>query len=254
MIKPPTFNMNNKRILIAEDCELLNNKIGDLSKFTPAFNEFKEAYEALDLGELTNDTYKELITGKDGVSKVMDSFFNELDSTLKAAGLNKESLRKVHKDQATAEFNKLLQALKKLKDVNPDPHAHRRFEALKIENTSYIGGTFQVSAMDKEDILESDCRIYLENEQEIKLHTHLKAVRDSIKDLSSFLQDLASGYDLKPMDAIHFRNITGKSLIQNFFTEDPAHEIAPHSIKWVSEMITRGTPLNQTIPATNSNQ
>jgi len=231
--------MEIKRILIAEDHELLRSKMDDLNKFLPAFNEMKHAFEALELGELTNDTYKALITSKDGVGVIMDSFFTELDITLKAAGLNKDSLRKVHVDHATAEFEKFIQSLKALKAVNPDPYSHRRFKGLKVENTSYIDGTFQVSAMDKEDILEKYCRTYLETDQEIKLHCILKNVRDSINEFNGYLDDLAKAHELSGAEALDFWGITKLSSLSQFLNDDKIKEINPKSIEWVSEMIVR---------------
>ena len=239
--------MENKRILIHEDRELLTNKMDDLRKYASAFNEVKKAYEGLELGDLNNEIYKDLVTGPAGIANIRESFFSELDQTLKGAGLNKEGLRKVHIDQANVEFGKLERAIQELKSIHPDPNAHRRFEALKVENTSYIDGVFQVSAMDQEDILEDDCRVYLESESEIKLHAHLKNVRDSINDLGTFLQALASGYELKPNDAIYFDHFTGTSIVQNFFIEESNNDINPYSIKWISEMISRGKALETTV-------
>lgn len=229
-----------KKTLIHEDRSLLNDIADDLKTFMPAMADLKKAYESLEVGEFTSEIHKQLVSDPAITGKIREAFFKELDNTLKNAGLVKEGLRKVHVDQANIEFSNFENALKKLRAINPDPNHHRRYAALTVEDTSFIDGRFQLSAMDQESILDKHCRIYLENSHEVKMHSLLKNVRDSINEFNGYLDDLAKGHELSGADDFNYMGkMRDLSTLQQFLTDDAVKEINPSSFAWVSDMITR---------------
>jgi hypothetical protein len=232
--------MESKRTLIHEDRSMLSTIVADLKIFIPAMSELKKAYEKLEVGKFTSDVYKQLVSDSAIIDKTREYFFKELDHTLKNAGLLKEGLRKVHIDQANLEFANFKNALTKLKSVNPDPHSFRTRGTLSIQDTSFIDDRFQVSAMDQESIMDKHCRIYLENEHEVTIHSLLKNIRDSINEFNGFLDDLAKGHELNGLDDFNYQGrMTDLITLQQFLIDDAVKEINPRSIRWVSEMIAQ---------------
>lgn len=154
-----------KRILIKEDLNLFREIATDLKQFMPVLNELKSSFEALEIGALTNDTFKQIILL--GASKQIESYKKDLNSQLDKQGVTSSIIRQ----NAIKDHENVIERFKKSVDnakrFQPQIYSSNR-PKLSLKFISYENG-FCISEEDKEMILESCCRIYLETEEEIKL-------------------------------------------------------------------------------------
>jgi len=166
--------------MFREDTALLANIVSDLAEFKPALVELKEAFEALKIGDFTNEIFKEII--KKGPAGVVDTFEKNLESQLDKMNVTIETLRVSFKTDQRCLTDRFVQAYNKLKayKLKVRAYASRRY-FLGLQDISFIDNAFVVSDADKEAILERCCRVYIETEAEhellAKMEDYLKAYR-----------------------------------------------------------------------------
>ena len=153
------------RILIKENTEQFKEITKDLKQFTPVLNELKSSFEALEIGALTNDTFKQIILL--GASKQIESYIKDLNNQLDKQGITSSVIRQNAIKDHESVIERFKKAVNDAKKFYPEIYSANR-PKLVLKFISYENG-FCISEEDKEMILESYCRIYLETEEEIKL-------------------------------------------------------------------------------------
>jgi signal transduction histidine kinase len=156
--------MENKK-LIKEDKSLCNDITKDLRDFLPALNELKSSYEALEIGGFTDEKFKELIST--GTFEIAEKYIKKLNDELDNSKIQSSLIRKNMTAESKTFIHKLNDSLHRLKIVKPAIYVENR-PKLSLKHISF-DEVFLISDKDQEDILESHCRIYLENEDEIKV-------------------------------------------------------------------------------------
>lgn len=162
-----------KRILIKENKGLFTEIAKDLKQFIPLLNELKSSYEALEIGPFTNDYYKELILL--GPEKYVQKYIKSLNDQLDKMGVKNSIMRKNAIKDHESVIEKFRSSVLNAKRFNPETYSATR-PKLTLKFISYEDG-FCISKVDKEMILETYCRIYLDNEEEIKIMDSIKALQ-----------------------------------------------------------------------------
>ncbi|SNB15564.1 hypothetical protein KU06112801_470009 [Flavobacterium psychrophilum] len=108
------------------------------------------------------------------------------------------------------------------------PETYSRNNYLKLNFISFENGTFYLSNENKEQILENECRIYLENEQQKELHENLLNLIDAYSKLSETLNELQFRF--------HYNHGKGLTAIENVFLKfiDNKFSIVPSSIEYAT--------------------
>lgn len=153
------------RILIKEDQERFVEISKDLKQFMPVLKEIKASFEALEIGEFTNDTFKQIILL--GASKQIESYIKYLNNQLDKQGVTSSIIRQNAIKDHESVIERFKKSVDNAKRFQPQIYSSNR-PKLSLKFISYENG-FCISEEDKEMILESCCRIYLETEEEIKL-------------------------------------------------------------------------------------
>ena len=167
-----------ERKLFREDTALLANIVSDLAEFKPALAELKEAFEALTIGDFTNEVFKEIM--KKGPAGVVDTFEKNLESQLDQMNVTIETLRVSFKTDQRCLTDRFVLAYNKIKSfkLNVRSYSSRR-HYLSLQDVSFVDNVFVVSDADRENILEKYCRVYIETEAEaemlVKMEDYLKA-------------------------------------------------------------------------------
>lgn len=156
-----------KRILIKEDVNLYREIAKDLKQFIPVLNELKASYEALEIGTLNNDVFKQIILL--GPTNHTELYIKNLNAQLEKIGITSSIVRENAIKNHEYIIERFKKAVNDAKKFYPEIYTANR-PKLVLKFISFQGGLFQISKEDKEMILESFCRIYLENEEEINLY------------------------------------------------------------------------------------
>ena len=155
-----------KKILIKEDVNLYREIAKDLKQFIPVLNELKASYEALEIGTLNNDVFKQIILL--GPTNHTELYIKNLNAQLEKIGITSSIVRENAIKNHEYIIERFKKAVNDAKKFYPEIYTANR-PKLVLKFISFQGGLFQISKEDKEMILESYCRIYLETEEEIKL-------------------------------------------------------------------------------------
>lgn len=164
-----------KRILIKEDQERFKEIAKDLKQFMPVLNEIKASFEALEIGEFTNEDFKKIVLL--GPKKYIEIYVKNLNNQLDKLGITISVIRQ----NAIKDHENVIERFKKAVDdakrFYPEIYSANR-PKLTIKFISYEKGLFVISKEDKEMILETFCRIYLDNDQEIEILETVKKLQE----------------------------------------------------------------------------
>lgn len=156
-----------KRILIKEDQERFIEISKDLKQFMPVLKEIKASFEALEIGEFTNEDFKKIVLL--GPKNYMEIYIRNLNNQLDKLGVTISFIRQnAIKDHENV-IERFKKAIDSAKRFQPEIYSANRAK-LTLKFISFQGGLFIISKEDKEMILEAFCRTYLENEEEIRLY------------------------------------------------------------------------------------
>lgn len=156
-----------KRILIEENKAKYIEIVKDLKQFMPVLNELKASFEALEIGEFTNDDFKRIILV--GPTNYIEIYVKNLNNQLDKAGITIQIVRQNAIKNHEFVIERFKKAVENAKRFSPEIYSANR-PKLPLKLISFEDGLFVISKEDKEMILETFCRIYLENEEEIKLY------------------------------------------------------------------------------------
>lgn len=164
------------RILIKEDNHLFRQIAQDLKQFMPVLNELKSSFEALEIGALTNETFKQIILL--GPTKHMEIYVKNLNNQLDKLGITSSVIRQNAIKDHEAVIERFKKAVNDAKRFYPEIYAANR-PKLVLKFISYQDGLFIISKEDKEMILETFCRIYLDDDQEIEILETTKVLQEN---------------------------------------------------------------------------
>lgn len=172
--------MENKKLL-KEDIQKFTEIARDLEQFGPLLKELKESYEALEIGTFTNTVFKEIVLS--GPTKSIEAYVKSLTDQLDKIGITNSLLRENVIKNHEHIIERFKKALFDAKKFAPETYSENRPKlSLKFISVNDKTGFFHISSHDKEMILESYCRIYLDQEQEVKDYEVIEKLRDSFND------------------------------------------------------------------------
>lgn len=177
--------MQTKRILLKEDKTLCNEITKDLRDFLPALNELKTSYEALEVGNFSNTVFKTLITT--GTKETSEKFINQLNQQLDSLKITSSLIRENSISNHTVLIENLNESLRILKNFKPAIYINYR-PKLTLKFISF-DEVFLISSEDKENISESLCRIYLENESEIETFEAIKNLKNAFNEYLKIVEN-----------------------------------------------------------------
>ena len=213
------------RILIQENKNLLFEISSDLKQYLPHLDQVKKSYENLQLGNFSNEILKEII--KSGTAQIEKSFTESLNDQIEKAGISNTILKSnILKDSEQLYFS-FLENTRELKRFKPETYSRRNF--LKLNVISYLDGSFTLTDENKEQILENECRTYLENEQEVELYENLKKFIEAFDTVNENLKVLEYRFS--------YEKGKGVTAIENTFlmtNENDEYSINPGSIKFAA--------------------
>lgn len=153
--------MNDTRTLIKENIALGHEIASDLVQYKTPLADLKRAYEALDLGPLTNDIFKTLIlTGtKNTVAFYITTLNSQLDKINIVSKIMRENAISDH-DKIIEDLNKAVAAVKTFRPELP----YSRSISLPLRFISFTD-RFIVTDEDFEAILENFCRAWISEEE-----------------------------------------------------------------------------------------
>jgi hypothetical protein len=213
-----------KRVLLHENSSLLHEISSDLNQFMPLLKEVQNSYESLELGDFTDDILKEVVsTGTKAIElKFTENLKRQIEKLEVTSSVLKENLLSGSKPLFSDFANKVL-LLKRFK-----PETFSRTKHLKLNFISFQNNTFYLSSENKEQILENECRVYLDNEKEAELYENLKQLIEAYNKVNENLEELNFSFS--------FNQGKGLKAIENVFLEfnKNSFSIVPHSIKFAT--------------------
>ena len=212
-----------KRVLIYESRNLLGDIITDLSQFKPLLENVKTTYEKLELGNFTNETLKEIT--ESNINAIDRKYFEKCESDFSKLNISNTIIKENLMRGSNELFNMFLIASNNLRKFRPTTYSRKK--VLRPHQISFENDMFFVSNENKEQILESDCRIYLETEKEFELYNNLKNFIEAYNTVSENLNELQFNF--------HYSQGKGLTAIQNVFLKsnnENSFEVAPASISF----------------------
>jgi len=237
--------MKKERILISQDNLLLNNICSDLKHFKPLLNDLKAIYESLEIGPFTPQIYWEIIySGTEGISKI---FKASIESDIKKMGVSKSIIKDNIISGSDDILNKFTTYVKELKRFRPDTFS--REKQLNLQYISFNNSEFVITAEDKEKILESECRIYIETDAEHELYEALTTFLDAFHDFDKNIVELGLVTNL---------NVNRLGSVAELFLvpENGKYKLKPESIRWAinrKDFLERGAKMNRELLDRNKN-
>lgn len=211
-----------KRILLQENASLLREISSDLNQYVPLLKEVKSSFELLELSPWSNDILKEIVlTGANGIEKrFTEHLANQIEKTQLTSSILKENILSGSKSL----FQDFAQKVSLLKKFKPDTYSRQKY--LKLNFISYENNIFYLSDENKEQILENECRVYLENKSELELYNDLTNLIEAYNKVTNNLNKLKFKFNFN-----HGRGMQG---IENVFLKynDNSFEVFPDSIKF----------------------
>lgn len=179
-----------KRILIKEDKEKFNEISQDLKQFLPILNELKDSYEAFEIGPFNNEVFKKLLLV--GSAEFEEKYIDKLNNELDALKISSSIIRKNSIEGHKINIIKLQEVLQKVKSFRPRVISTEGRPVLKINQISF-DNKFHISEIDKENILDAFCRIYLEDENEIQNMEIVKNLQKAFNEYLEFVENADRG-------------------------------------------------------------
>lgn len=213
------------RILIQENKNLLFEISSDLKQYLPHLDKVKKSYENLQLGNFSNEILKEII--KSGTAKIEKLFNESLNDQIEKAGISNTIVKSNLLKGSEQLYFSFLENTRELKRFKPETYSRRNF--LKLNVISYLNGSFTLTDENKEQILENECRTYLENEKDFELYENLKKFIEAFNTVNENLKELEYRFS--------YEKGKGVTAIENTFlmtNENDEYSINPGSIKFAT--------------------
>lgn len=211
--------------LLHENSDLLNEISFDLKQYLPLLEQVKITYENLQLEKFSDEILKEIVNT--GTGQIEKLFNDSLNNQIEKSGISNTILKNnILKDSEQLYFS-FLDKTRELKKFKPETYSRKNY--LKLKFISYVNGSFILTNENKEQILESECRVYLENEKDLKLYENLKKFIESYNELSDNLKELEFRFSYEMG-----KGLTG--VANNFLITNESHEysINPGAIKFAT--------------------
>ncbi len=180
-IEKPATN----RQLISEDQSRLNTILNQTNRIYPAIKEISIAYEALKLGAFDNTIYQEIV--KQGLSGIQNRYAASIEKMLDNLNINLEAVRDNFKNGTDQPLKKLDAAYQNLlNSANPGVHLGIKFP---LETITIKNGNPEVNEEFKEQILETYCRVYIQQGPEMEMYKTLETLETSFNDFVKLLKE-----------------------------------------------------------------
>jgi uncharacterized protein YifE (UPF0438 family) len=188
----------NERILISQNDSLAEQIKSDLTYFKAPFNKLVEAFEALDLGRLTPETFDEIRTGQ--AAKSVSRYQTKLEKDLDDTGVKNATLR-ANLLVGTGEIaGTFLKAARAFMDTTFKPRGYGRSED-QVLTVDFISldedGALTISDEGFEGILETHCRTYLQTDEEKELYAAVDHICTGYKNLIQKCKHMKLGYNFE---------------------------------------------------------
>ena len=214
-----------ERILIHENKNLLSEISTDLKQYLPLLQQVKKSYENLQLGNFSNDILKEII--KPGTGQIEKSFNESLNDQIEKAGISNTILKSnILKDSEQLYFS-FLENTRELKRFKPETFSRKNY--LKLNVISFQNGTFYLSDENKTQILENECRIYIENEKEQELFDNLQNFIEAYNKVTGNLKELDFKFSYE-----HGKGVTAIANGFLWLELDNTYSIRPETLKFAT--------------------
>lgn len=175
-----------KRELLNENRDLLLEITSDLKQYLPHLEQVKKTYENLQLGNFSDAILKEIV--KSGTGQIEKLFNESLNDQIGKAGISNIILKdNILKGSENLIFE-FIEKFRELKRFKPETFSRKNY--LKLNVISFENKIFYLSEENKEQILENECRIYIENEKEKELYDNLKNFIEAYNKVSNNLKEL----------------------------------------------------------------
>jgi hypothetical protein len=214
--------MQKERILLDQNDSLLNDICSDLKHFKPLLNNLKTIYESLELGAFTHQIYEEIVhSGAEGICKI---FKASIESDIEKMGVSKSIIKDNIISGSDDLLNQFTTYVTELKRFRPDTFSRQK--KLSLKHISFNEKGFVITPDDKENILESQCRIYLETDEEHTIYEDLTKFITAFEVVEKYITN--NGISMNQMASkmsyieTYFLNRNGEKL-----------EIKPDMIKWI---------------------
>lgn len=200
--------MNNTRTLLKENTALAHEIAGDLIKFKPVLADLKRAYDTLELGAFNQEIFKKLILT--GATDTINFYVTTLNDQLDRLGITSSTMRQNTITGHDNIIQTLNQAIAKAKSFRPEVYSSNGRPKLSLKFISFTD-RFTVSDEDLEGLLETYCRIYLE-EHEKPLFEIAHELETAYNKLLKIVEEqkIISGTKLNFLNLILSENPSGK--------------------------------------------
>lgn len=173
----------NERILISQNDSLAEQIKSDLTYFKAPFNKLVEAFEALDLGRLTPETFDEIRTGQ--AAKSVSRYQAKLEKSLDDMKVFNATLRAKLLEGKSEVSGDFLEAARAFMETTFKPRGYGRREdqVLTVDFISLdADGKLTISDQDTESILEAHCRYYIQTPEEKELYSSILGLCEKYKE------------------------------------------------------------------------
>lgn len=176
-----------QRILLKENKTLFEEISKDIQQWKPVLSNLKRSYESLEISDFTDTVFKTLVLT--GTKEVTDRYIYQLNEQLDALKIKSTLIRENSIKSHSEVIEKLNESLQAVKTFRPVIYSSNGRTSLTLKFISFENGTFLISDTDKENILESICRIYIENGNELKIFEVVKELQTSLNQYLDILED-----------------------------------------------------------------
>lgn len=213
-----------KRVLLHENTNLLVEICKDLNQYLPHLEQVKKTYENLQLGNFNDDILKEIVNS--GTGQIEKLFNESLNDQIEKAGISNTIVRDNLLKGSENLIFEFLEKCKTLKKFRPDTFSRNNY--LKLNVISFENGKFTLTDINKNQILENECRIYIENEKEKELFDNLKNFVEAYDKLNENLNELEFKFS--------YNQGTGVTAIANTFLwlDEKQYSIRPETLKFAT--------------------
>ena len=213
--------MNKERILLTQDNSLFNEICRDLEQFKPLLNDLKLGFELLEIGSFTNTILKEIVFS--GTKGIENKFNEKIDFDFEKLGIKNTLIKENILKGSETILNKFLLCVDETKKFTPATFS--REKRLELKFISFGNGGFTMTNEDKENLLESKCRIYIETNDEHALYEALTKFLNAFNEFDKNLVELG----LVPN---HNANRFGAVAEIFLIPENGKYKVKPESIRW----------------------
>ncbi len=214
-----------ERILLHENKDLLFEICKDLKQYLPQLEQVKKTYENLQLGNFNDDILKQIV--RSGTGQIEKQFNESLNDQVEKAGISNIILRdNILKGSENLIFE-FLEKIRELKRFKPETYSRKNY--LKLNVISFQNGTFYLSDENKTQILENECRIYIENEKEKELFDNLQNFIEAYNKVTGNLKELDFKFSYE-----HGKGVTAIANGFLWLELDNTYSIRPETLKFAT--------------------